>query len=40
MSHPLPYHMVLSTPLGELRPWLDPPLQDKAEQSSFSRLLL
>lgn len=31
-SHPLPYHTVLST-LGELRPWLDPPLQDKAEQS-------
>lgn len=33
-SHPLPYLTILSTPpLGELRPWLDTPLQDKAEQS-------
>lgn len=32
-SHPLPYLTVLSIPLGELRPWLDTPLQDKAEQS-------
>ena len=27
-------------PPGEFRPWLDTPLQDKAEQSEFSRLPL